>query len=843
MSVNLNATFDKTPSVNWDALQTFETSIEEDDEIATSFTTLAADKYPAIAFTQALFEAKPELFGPYAMSLIYAQHSGTSYKPEAVYAMFEQYIKYGPKAIIEVLKSRPARTYEFCPNYLILWAKLLRNTRMTISFEPIMTKLNKVLNDFFGSKKVIIKGVKYDLSIFKPLCYTRTGECYFAILPYIAYLVTFMVDCRPYSFNEAQSDSSAFGFLTSLNSYFQKYYTAFKEDTNIDLVKSDPYKLPPTISDNHIMNMMKKMLHPDGIISVRNDEIAKTPELLNECIKDQSDLSDNYVSDAFMNTMNRLIKIIIQQNPLKHIFDAVPRFRNDNKGLNIQELMNWTQYCLSGGDKPFLIESTIHSKAKNIMYDYTNVFHIDPAKVVSYPESICGKPLINSKIDLLNISKQLPFNENDIVLNMCTAYVDRKFDMKRNDILDGDPIAVNETMLWHENVFRKPLSVVLKDLFLNGIWGYENSVMAKVLDQLCNIPEFVSEINDILSLSNITQLVYSNQLASTVISTYILSFLNTWILDSVVHGFDLRYMRPYRYIVRSSADGGRIGKLCDMVMSLLYIGYDKYALFVNNTVKEFITIMEQSPCIQQPYIKRLNDMADVYAIGGCELYRWATHPNPLVRGCMWYYNVFGWSEELETFFIWVSSLTNSALMELFESNVNETAVIDSTLKSQLEKMIELKKYPLLLNNYEFDSSLGYKEKRYAYVLGLKNSGDKSMTSLIVQRIFKRSTAGQSTSETIWFKRIMYKNGEVVARKAYKNSIDINDKLFPADLRETGIPMLVPIYDTIGKIDEVKVIRTTPPGHRMIQLVLGNSRNRNNQTILIYTPTAPQTRFG
>lgn len=842
MSFSLGSTFDaRTPSLNYDALQTFDGSVEGDDTISTPFATIMADRLPAIAFTQKLFELRPDLFGAYAMSLVYAQHSGTAYKPEVIYSMFEQYIKYGPKQVITSLNTRQVGTYELCPNYIILWAKLLRQTRMTIGFEPVMSKLNNTLNAFFANKKINIKGINYDIAIFKPLCYTRAGECFFTILPYICYLITFLCDCRPYTFNEATTESSTFGFYNSLEQHFQKYYTAMNEDTGVNLPKTNPRAIPAKVTDAMIADMLKKMLHPDRIIEVRNAEISKTPSLLNECIHDQAQLSDAYVEQAFTTTMNRLIKIIIHQFPLKYIFDAIPQFRNDSSNLNMNELMNWTNYCLAGGNKPFCIESGIHTNKKALLQNYTNIRHCESIKLVSYPAELVGKQELKSNINPINIAKGQPFCENDVVLNMGTAYVRKRFDAKRNDILDDDPIAINETMLWHENTFKQPIGALLRNLFLNGIWAYENSTMIQAFKILYSIPEFVSEVNDLIALGNVTEIAYSNHLGSTVIAAYLLSYLNLMVITAMANGYDLKYIRPYRFLVRSEVDRGRIAKLCDMATSLLYISHPKYAGFVNAVTRDFVELMEKSPVIQQPYVKRLADFADIYAIGGCELYRWATHVNPLVRGCMWYYNVFGWSEDLENFFLWIQALDNSALMELLESSVNDTALMESTIKIQLMKVKDMKKHPLIHANYEFDEKLSYRERSHIYVLDPKIN-NKGVVGTITRYIFKRTAAASATMESIMFKRIMYQAGEVIARKAQKNSVDIADKIHAANISDLGIGIMAPIYDVLGKVDEVKVINHTPSGYRIEQLILGNSRNPANQVILIYTKQPLRTRF-
>lgn len=68
-----------------------------------------------------------------------------------------------------------------------------------------------------------------------------------------------------------------------------------------------------------------------------------------------------------------------------------------------------------------------------------------------------------------------------------------------------------------------------------------------------------------------------------------------------------------------------------MAVSLMHISDTKYCKFAGKYIDDYSAMMESDNIIQQPNVKKLNDMADIYAIGGVELYRFAKHPNPLVR--------------------------------------------------------------------------------------------------------------------------------------------------------------------------------------------------------------------
>lgn len=828
MTFDSNATGIPDPE---NAISVFDMELPENDdneEVTTPLSSILGEKAPAVAFTFDLFKARPDLFGVYASSLIYAQYSGTSYKPETVYGAFELFLRRSDKAYVEARRTRKLSPYEFDPDLLITWARIMQNTKTNIIFEPVMINLNKVMNVWLNNRKVRFGGIEYDIKTFRPLCYTRSGECFISLLPYICYICTFLIHCRPFTFNEAQTESSTYGFFKSLNDYYQINYTALGEDYNINIIKSSLDELKK-IPDKYFVDMFKVMLHPDKIIQIRNREMEKTPELLDECISDQNGLGIEFVKDAWDTTMSQLLQRIIMLSPIKTIFDSIPRFKRDNN-LNVYELMMWTQLCLAGGDKPFCIDP-----------DGSLYRHADPKSIRQIPSSVLGQQSLKSGIKSLTIAKGMPFCSGDLVLEMATAYLHKAFDAKRNDMLDSEPISIDESMLRNDKLFDRPLATLIKDLFVNGLWMYDNSSMSNALNILLDNPTFNREIEDILSLGSVTQIVYDNRLASTIITAYVLSHLNEWLLHTCNNGYPLKFFSPYSYIISLQPSGKRIAKLLDMTIALMYVGNVDYVRFVNEKMKIFQDMMVLTPIIQQPYVKGLADMADIYAIGGCDLYNYAKYANPLVRGYGWIVNVYGNSEQLETFYQWVKPLTNNSLMELMEQSLANTSLIEMNLKVQWTKMFATKQYPNMLSNYTFSTN-GYKFKNYPYVLDMKGSDDKSILSVVCSKAFPRSYASQSAEMSIVFKPIEFKKNKVTARSAIKNGMSANGTVIPAKLSETGLPMYLPVYNFEGRMEEVKAIFVTPSGYRMEVLTLFNSRYRKNQTVLVFTTMPVRTRF-
>lgn len=815
-------------------------TIEQTDEIISPLNSLLGQKTEAITFTHKFFLQQPYLFGVNAETLMYAQHAGHKYKPASYYSIFELFIKQrNEKFIYDKQTTGIENIYAYDSDYLITWARIIQSNKIILEFEPAMRQLKTVFNNWLADRKVYWGGILYPIDRFKPLCYTNSGECFFSLIPYICYLFTFFIHCYPYEFDEGQSESSTFGFYNSLESWYMKHYTELGNDFNVDIIKGSIETLLK-IDSKYWIDMFEHMLNVNDIIKIRNDEISRTPELLEQCISSQNGLTMKYVTRAWNDVLTNLIKITIANSPIKKIFDSIPRF--DPNALNMNELMMWTQYCMSGGNKPFCIEPDVSSfNIPGKFSNYSFMFHGDPKNIQKLPSSIVGEQSLKSGIKQLSISKLKPFTCSDLLMETCTAYIRREFMKKKTDILDDNPINISESMLRNDKLFDKPLSELIKNLFINGLWMYDNSSMSSALSILLTKNSFVDEISDILSLGAITQMVYENRLASIVITTYILSYLNTWLLDICTKRYNFHTFSPYTYLPNIQPSSSRIAKLLNMVISLLYISDPMYCRFVNVCVDDFTGLITMNSLIQQPYVKGLNDLADVYAIGGCELYNYSHFSNPLIRGYGFVSTVFGNCEALETFYKWIYKLDNNALFEVIDESLNNITIIETSLKAQWSKMWANRTGPNILHNYVFSTS-GYRIKSVPYFLDLSTSDGSLMLSLVCKYAFPYSNPRNSISREILFKPIIYNQGVLTAQKATKNGINVNGNILPVELSAHGTAETIPVYDFNGSMEDVRLIYSSPHGLRLEKIILFNSRVNANQTIWIFTKVPITTRF-
>lgn len=796
---------------------------EDNNETITPLSTIVSEKSPALSFSFELFKQKPELFGVYALSLIYAQYSGTAYKSETVYSSFELFVKHQSKNQINASQTRELRPYEFDVDLLITWARLMQKHKTNIIFEPVMSKLSQVLNNWLSNRKVNYGGVNYDISVFRPFCYTANGENFITLLPYLCYVMTFLIHCRPYTFNEAQTESSTYGFYKSLDAYYALNYAMLGKDYNINIVRSSIEELS-AIPDEYFVDMFKVMLHPDKIIKIRNDEMSKTPELLDECISDQNGLTYEFVRDAWNITMTQMIKIVLNHTPIKRIFDKIPTFKSNV--LNVNDLMLLTQYCLAGGNTNFCID--------DVTYSYMN--HCDRGAVKQLPPNVFGKQELISNIKQLSTCIGEPFCANDFILELCTAYIRNEFEARRSDILNDKPIKIDESMLRNDN-----LSIQLKDMFIPALWMNSNSTMYNAIAMLEKIPRFRQEVNDLLSLYNSTLLFYDNRIASIVIPVLLLSYLNDMILNMCVSGGRLEYFSIHARLMDLEIDTNRVMKLMDMVVSLMYINSNDYVTFVNSVSKEFNDVIVSNPKIQQVYVKGLNDMADAYAIGGCDLYNYARHDNPLVRGYGWIKSVYGNCECLEMFRRWCELLSNSSLMELLESSVSNPLQVENSLKIQFDKLLREGRQPVLLSNYEFENNT-YKRKNYPYVLNYELSNGKSLIELVCEHVFARSNAKDGCELKLVMKEIKFNRNKLQVMKSVENGMQWDDNRMPASVSEGGSLYKLPVYNFEGRIENTKIMFTNIPSHRLIVLNTMSTNRGHNQTVFVFTKLPVKTRF-
>ena len=824
--------------------------IERTDETISPLSSLLSQGTEAIQFTHQLFLTRPEIFGENAEVLMYAQYSGHRFKPAAYYNIFEVFVKQTNKKLIDDKRNgvyNQMNPFKYDTDYLITWARIIQRNQIIIEFEPIMKQLKTVFNNWLSNPKINYGGIDYNVSFFHPLCYTYSGENITSLLPYIAYLFTFFIYCNPYEFDEGQSESSTFGFYKAIDDWYMKHYTQLANDTNIDVIKGDLTDLAK-VSDKYWVDMLNHMLNVSEVIRIRNDEISRTPQLLEQCIADQNEVSYNKIDAAYRDVLTNLIKICVNNSPIKKFFNAIPQF--DNKRLNVVELMSLTEYALSGGNTPFIIEPEIDSVLgiPNKLPNYSYLLHGDPNSIHQLPSEIVSPQRLVSGINTFHNCIKQPFAAEDISLQMAIAYVKQEFDKKRTDILDDYPIEIDSSML-RDNLYPETLTKTITNLFVNGLWMYDNKTMSQVLPILMKKEGFASELSDILSLSAITQITYNNRQASILITPLILSYLNDELLDSCSHGWNLNTFSPMTYLcMADKVSVNRINKLVDMLVSLLYIAHPIYSRFVNVCINDFTALLTINSIIQQPYVKGLEDAASIYAIGGCELYNYSHFSNPLIRGYGWLTTVFGNSEAIETFYKWIYRLDNTALFEVINESLNSVEVIETSLKAQWVKMITNGKFPPLLSNFIFTDN-GYKFDNTAYFLNLKTSEGLRILPLICQYVFPYSNPRRSIPRHVVFREIKYNRGKMIAYGSVKNGMvsrvnDSRDVAIKSEamISNTGTTEILPVYDYNGTFEDVNLIWSAPRGRRCVKLTLFTSKTEYNQSIWIFTKLDQKTTF-
>jgi len=825
---------------------------------------------PATTFTFNLFLKKPYLFDIQSLSLLYTKFAGVPYPVDSLYEIFTHFVTYNNPDRIKLQRLGALDNingflnplvFKHDPHLIITWARVFQQLKTSIVFEPVMELLKNVMNDWINNKKLL-------LSSYRPLCYNSTGENYFNLLPYLCYLITFFIHCRPFSFNEEYSHASSYSFTTAFENWLKIQYTKLANDNGKTLVNN--YDVIDSIPDDELSEFLKFTLHPKKIIEIRNEAMMKEETLLDECVSDQMAVNESFVKDAWERTMTHMLEIVVNNSPIKILFSKLPTYNPRN--VNTKELMLLTQYCLGGGNTPFCIEYTsekyingfnsekntsgftseknisemningentntftggintskninefINEESINDSYSY--IIHGDPSSIKEYPKGIFGIQSLASKIKTLNICKSRPFSCSDFILDCCIAYVKEKYDNKRLDFDDPYPIVVTEEDL------QPKMKQTLINLFVNGLWMFDNSSMSSALTILLkegfNI-NFTEQLMDLLQLESTTKLFYGNSFASTLIVPYLLSFINSNLLDSCNNRYQLRNFDIFSYL-STEVDESRINKLTNMLVALMHINNETYFTFVNYVSDEFVKIIETSnPKIVVPYVKGVNDHADEYAIGGIEMYNYASYSNPFVRSYGFYSYVFGNFENLECFYKNVSLITNDAALDVM-NDVKNTSSVASVIRNQLEKVGKVN----TLKNFNFYDNGNYVEDNSIYAVNLSNSENVNIIELLSDFTFNRTNISDIREQTIITREVEYLGG---------GKLNVKQPTETMKLSPSGITMMLPLYDIRGEVVPMSVVYQLPPNHKLIPLMLFNSRVDNNSVAWIFTSVRLTNRF-
>ena len=619
-------------------------------------------------------------------------------------------------------------------------------------------------------------------------------------------------------------ETHGFTFLTLLNEKLMTGYRGLAKDLGID-IQSRGLSALSNIEDRYFVDFFNSVLTPTTIIQLRNTYMSNCEGLLDTCIERQQSLTRDVVMNGFKSMISEIVKMFIDESPIIQIVNKFPVWTSDNT-IGSHELAIWTEYALAGGNTSFAINS-----------EGVNMYSNDALYKV--PDSIAGKrALFETEIQIVEkyISCQ-PFSANDFVLRMISSKVKNEFDNLQTDIFEGAVFSFSENDLLR-NI--KEISEAVRNLYLHGTYVYSGTAINDfIYAALANSPQFKQELMDINALTEPLLEFTTKPIAASSISAFIFSLIPNWALEICMSQTSIKDFSIFRRLFKLDLKNvsNVLNKLADMVVSFTLLKSSHYCKFVNNTVDDFLVELTEAKNLYVPFIKGMEDKAEVYAIGGCEMYSHAKHANPLIRAINWCSYIFGVDEDSYTVMKYVETFSNSSLLELMESYSNNPEEMISLLKVQFQKMFSENKIPRLLNNYQIENSGNYTLKPYTFVTDLK------IFTVLCKYIFEKSSPIQSTERSVNFVPINISvPKKITVGQMTKNKIIVDSQTLPVHIDETSTSVFLPLYDYNSSKEYINISFITPGGCRCIWLNMFGNKIDNNLTSLILTNASIKTRF-
>lgn len=772
------------------------TKVIDMSNVVPNIITITSDYGEATRTLYTLFAHDPSLFGARAQSLMYALYAGVNTKVDSVRSM-----------IASIATNRSITVDETNPyinegSLLAIWARLMKNSKEIIVFEPVMGLLNNALKTYMSKKTVVYNGKEYPLEFFKPLCYDRNGRNYYDILPYIGYIATFFIRGRQYSFSDSFSNANANAFKNELEKYYMASFAGLKRDHGINIF-ADDLSVFSTTGENALKNMIDAILDPAVIMRIRDTVLKTEKGAYEEAVNEQSRVTQEEITSAFRATMDTIISIVVDFNPVKEMITKVPPFKPNPDSL---ELANLTAYALAGGNSQFCVND-------NDRYTYEYAFG-ESIPTFDFFE----RQNLSTDIRPLKASVKMPFTSADPYLNIVAAYVKAKFDTIHSDPLGGATIldinvSDNELKTNYNNY-----SKLLMALIAQGTWLSYSESMHGIM-QIVKLNETLDDIN---KLSSVINEVYGNPIAATVLPAYITTRIPHYILMHIRANQSLRTFRIFEYIHAYDVSAFLMVKLYNALIALMYLKNDNYCKFVNAVAGEIGVVLERS-VVLMPYVKGLKDAADAYAIGGIDLYRFAVSPNPFVRAFAIVRNIMGTNEAMNYYCSVISSIVNPSAFEVIEDGV-----YDPVIKPSLEK-IE-KREPVLMDFIFKDG--GYIRRDVSDIL-MMTIGSKKITEVLAKYIYKGSNADAITNNEVLSRRLNISGSSVTVDKISHDDIDFGSQ----------IAANVPVYDMSG---EIRTLQFTLADYlmkkRLVEIEMFSPSLEKNMMVWVFTDGPMNDRF-
>lgn len=836
-----------------------------------------------------LLQEHPEMFTDTATTLLYVLNLGTNYKQDILYSIFKSFI-YQDYATSKDIKAMNVQTVSPTENIIVadsiptLFTYYLLKNKVYKPFEPSLELVYNSLKEFENNPDVYYNNKKYRISEIKPLFYNLAGFNFTEFLINYAYYTTYLIYGRPYSFyDEIGSSSAAKGLLSDIDAYFEGLLKLLTKDTQIPINSYSAQELYANYVTadqlKALQGCLNKMLDFEEIIKLRNREMNKTSELLDENYRNQNELTQDFIKTQFLMVLDNLIKIGIEENPFTKVLEKIPMFiptdliysSGASRPINFDELIDITMYAISGGKSEFKIDSNQF---------YRQVFKAEgseSSKNVIIFEEQSDKPAkqeLKSKINTYNRCMKIPFSNSDIILKMLGAYIKQKFIAQQDSFMDTpeigmditEPIKIDHTD-FNDYVFKQTL-----ENYLLGFWYDNKSAINTVLKGLLESDKlFKEEFNDIINMCYISEKVYGSKPKAMILSIYLLS----WLKDAIelyikTYNFEkgltfignfnrFKYMNYLTHIIvnlgNTQEANVRILKIYDMLISTAFTQTDEYARFVNITETDFDKYLMNS-ILQNVYISGNTDMCELYSIGGINMYNKMLDPNPFNRGYAFMSDIYGTSENIEYVKNMCAFFKDKSLIDLITDNVDVETIY--TVMKRYARDYALK-HPFNLNNYNITlkkledseiSEIQFEQKNMIDWIDLKMPNSETyIFEFLLDYAFNQIVGKTHDNEfrskelKVLESGILNANSLETINKISYTSLDSSDKKeIPVDLSSTANIYSLPVLKYIGEWQNIKCNFVNPTGTKLIKFDLLGYDHKYNMCIFMFTNAKLDTKF-
>ena len=777
------------------------------------------DNFRGISFLNDLFKKHPDLFEtPNSLNkhsdccgefVFYLLYSGQVVKASCLFDEFELFVKNSNPETIKIMMTNPSKIFGTGIN-LITWARYLKETQNFECFEPILQLNNIVLQTFFETRKITWNDKSFNLEELRPIAFTNVGENITDLLPYIAYLFNFLINCQPYEFNSVANGNVQNIYVQAMNQYFEnswrrliKNYPMLKIETFYASLDND--SIFGIVEKEDIRSLLKEILSIDNVLKIRNGIIENNPEILSACIRDQLAISQHDVLIGFNEVLSRLVDIVVQSNPLNRLIQKIPFFSAFEPNLEITyRIVEW---CLCGSETPFLISDS---------------FEFIPLQ--NYLKKLNRIPSMKIKTGIQKnlLCREIPFLLSNPAQQIISGYVIREM----NDVL-------NDVTLETDNL--KPLSTDANDLieseifnvFINGSFAKHNKTLLSVFSQLHQ--------NDILlleSISNSLNKFYQNQFSNNIVRSYLFSFFPEYLLKfcqrQSEHSIKSFSNFVYWCLENSEIDQKKIENLLNLEYALMCVNNRDFVNLVNQMSARITSLILHNSFIFQPYIKKTTNRIHEWTIGGISLCRKSVISNPLIRGCEFIRKVRGTTEEIEIFMDWIQKLDNQTINETVEEFIkrNEVNSIKNIIISRFNN-VSAEKRLKCLENYIFDGTK-FKIRNDVYFVSDQILQD------VIQFSFDRQFAKNIQSPDLYWRELKISTDKISTTFPSKNKFFIGKVECSSYIMENGEYVEIPVIQFNSEIETLSIIYQPPQGLKVLKIITPSGDLSENNVFFLFT---------